>query len=160
MDLFLHSLALPLNKNALWDNTKRTHKLSNLSIRLHLCMKGKGGAAAAPYSTVDDLGLAILWGDASRTKLWGWFWNPFLGTGNNIILRFFNHLTCAQAARSIAGQWLLPWASAFGPNHLILSNLGPFSYQHSISHPTRRKAQNAKPKMGTLTTRIENAQVG
>ena len=27
-------------------------------------------------------------------------------------------------------------------------------------HRTKRKAQNAKPKMDTLTTRIENAQVG
>ena len=31
-----------------------------------------------------------------------------------------------------------------GPNHLIPSNLGPFSHKHSISHPTRRKAQNAQ----------------
>ena len=27
-------------------------------------------------------------------------------------LRFFGHLFFAQAARSIGGQWLLPWASA------------------------------------------------
>ena len=53
-----------------------------------------------------------LWGDASRTRPWGWFWNPFLGTGNNIVLRFFGRLIFAQAARSIGGQWLLPWASA------------------------------------------------
>ena len=46
-------------------------------------------------------------------------WNPFLGTGNNIVLRFLGHLICAQGARSIGGQWLLPWAS--------LANPGPFS---------------------------------
>ena len=47
-----------------------------------------------------------------------------------------------------------------GPNHSISSNLGPFSHKRNISHPTKRKAQNAKPKMDTLTTKIENAQVG
>ena len=31
-----------------------------------------------------------LWKDASRTRPWEWFWNPFLGTGNNKILWSFN----------------------------------------------------------------------
>ena len=54
-----------------------------------------------------------------------------------------------------------PGRPPFGPvglNHLIPSNLGLASHKHSISRPTRSKAQNANQKMGTLTTGL-NAQV-
>ena len=62
--------------------------------------------------------------------------------------------------KALFGPKSRPPYGLVGPNHLIPANLGPFSHKHNISHPTIRKAQNAKPKMDTLTTRIENAQVG
>ena len=76
---------------------------------------------AARHGNQKPSRLALLWGDASRTRPWGWFWNPFLGTGNNIVLRFFGHLIFAQAARSIGGQWLLSGASAVWPCHFFCS---------------------------------------
>ena len=61
----------------------------------------------------------ILGGYALRTRPWRWFWNPFPGT--------------LFAPKTTSALW--PRC-----NHLIPSNLGPFSHKHNILHPTRRKA--------------------